>query len=75
MGDNPIERRQFLVGAGTAVAAGLAADRPTPAAAQEPTRTHLQSPGKAADLCAECTGAERGRQQSVNATRSLKRSA
>jgi gluconate 2-dehydrogenase gamma chain len=34
MADNPIERRRFLVGAGTAVAAGLAADRPTPAQAQ-----------------------------------------
>jgi gluconate 2-dehydrogenase gamma chain len=31
MADNPIERRRFLVGAGTAVAAGLAADRPAQA--------------------------------------------
>lgn len=35
MADNPIERRRFLVGAGTAVAAGLAAERPAPAEAQE----------------------------------------
>ncbi len=35
MADNPIERRQFLVGAGTAVAAGLTADRPTPVEAQD----------------------------------------
>lgn len=35
MAENPIERRRFLVGAGTAVAAGLAADRPAPAEAQD----------------------------------------
>ena len=35
MADNLIERRRFLAGAGTAVAAGLAADRPTPAEAQD----------------------------------------
>jgi gluconate 2-dehydrogenase gamma chain len=43
MADNPIERRRFLAGAGTAVAAGLAGGRPGPAQAQN----QVAAPGPA----------------------------
>jgi gluconate 2-dehydrogenase gamma chain len=44
MADNPIERRRFLVGAGTAVAAGLAADRPAPVNAQDKPAVAVPAP-------------------------------
>ena len=58
MADNPIERRRFLVGAGTAVAAGLAADRPTPAAAQDRPAVAAPAPAPEPTLVLTATEAD-----------------
>jgi gluconate 2-dehydrogenase gamma chain len=58
MGDNPIERRRFLVGASTAVAAGLAADRPTPAEAQDRPAVAAPTPAPEPTLALTATEAD-----------------
>ena len=58
MADSPIERRRFLVGAGTAVAAGLAVDRPTPAEAQDKPATAAPAPSPEPPLVLTATEAD-----------------
>jgi gluconate 2-dehydrogenase gamma chain len=58
MPDNPIERRRFLVGAGTAVAAGLAADRPAPAEAQDKPAVAAPAPAPEPPLVLTATEAD-----------------
>jgi gluconate 2-dehydrogenase gamma chain len=58
MADNPIERRRFLVGAGTAVAAGLAADRPTLAEAQDRPAVAAPAPAPEPTLVLTATEAD-----------------
>jgi gluconate 2-dehydrogenase gamma chain len=58
MTENPIERRRFLVGAGTAVAAGLAVDRPTPAEAQDKPAAAAPAPAPEPPLVLTATEAD-----------------
>jgi gluconate 2-dehydrogenase gamma chain len=58
MADSPIERRQFLVGAGTTMAAGLAADRPTTAEAQDKPPVAALNPVSEATLVLTPTEAD-----------------
>lgn len=58
MADNPIERRRFLLGAGTAVAAGLAADRPAPAEAQDKPAATVPAPASEPPIVLTATEAD-----------------
>jgi gluconate 2-dehydrogenase gamma chain len=58
MADNLIERRRFLAGAGTAVAAGLASDRPAPVKAQDKPSVTAPAPAPEPPLVLTATEAD-----------------